>query len=78
MLTLLRLQEGKVNVTAGNFAANQVVHCEADGDITISWAEPRKTVTTTYSMIAGDDRLIGGDVEFFKIDTGTFTICDNV
>ena len=55
---------GKINVTAGTYIANGIIHCEADGSITLSDG------TTVYSMVKGDDRAYKGE---FTVTAGTFT-----
>ncbi len=55
---------GQINVGAGTYTAKGIIHCETDGNITLSDG------TTVYAMIAGDDR---GYVGEFTVTAGTFT-----
>ncbi len=57
------LIEGKINLGAGNYICSSVIHCEADGSITLEYG-------TVYPMIAGDDRAYSGP---FEVTAGTFT-----
>ena len=54
---------GKINVGAGDYKANSLIHCETDGSITLYEG-------TVYAMTAGMDRGYSGD---FTISAGTFT-----
>ncbi len=70
--TVLELQKGKVNINGGTFVGNMVVHCEADGDIEITWDD---LSVTTYGMVAGDDREIrNSQMKQVSIANGYFTI----
>ena len=55
---------GKINVGAGDYVANSLIHCEEDGSITLYDG------VTTYAFIAGMDRGYKGK---FTVTTGTFT-----
>jgi len=70
--TVLELQKGKVGVTSGVTTGNQVVHCEVDGSITITWDDD---TTTLYNMSTGSDRNIrDNQMKTVEVTTGTFTI----
>ena len=77
-LPVLSLQKGLINLGPGTYKAESVIHCEADGDVTLTWKdgspENNFTPTTTdYSMVAGEDRAIY-DVDLVTINSGTFTL----
>ena len=55
---------GKINVGAGDYVANSLIHCEANGSITLYDG------ITTYDMTAGMDRGYSG---VFTVTSGTFT-----
>ena len=55
---------GKINVGAGSYVATSLIHCEADGSITLSDG------VTVYAMTAGMDRGYEGA---FTVTGGTFT-----
>jgi len=55
---------GKINVGAGDYKATSLIHCEADGSITLSDG------VTVYAMTAGMDRGYEGE---FTVTAGTFT-----
>jgi len=55
---------GKINVGAGDYVANNVIHCEADGSILLYDG------VTTYPFVAGMDRCYNGK---FTVVTGLFT-----
>jgi len=59
------LIEGKVNLAAGTYNTNGLIHCETDAAITFGASD------TPYSMIAGDDRAYAG---VFTVVSGTVTI----
>jgi len=59
------LVEGKVNLGAGTYQVNSVIHCESDAAITFG---PTKEA---YSMIEGDDRAFSGEI---TVVSGTVTI----
>jgi len=59
------LLPGKVNVGAGTYRAQCLIHCETDASITLNWPTPE-----TYNMLAGDDRGFEGS---FTVVTGTVT-----
>ena len=59
------LIEGKVNLGAGTYHTNSLIHCETDASITFGKGN------TLYSMILGDDRAYSG---FFTVISGTVTI----
>ena len=54
---------GKINVGAGDYKANSLIHCELDGSITLYDG-------TTYNMTAGMDRGYSGK---FTVTSGTYT-----
>ncbi len=54
---------GKVNVGAGDYEANCLIHCETDAAIELSDG-------TVYNMVKGDDR---GYVGAFTVVSGTVT-----
>jgi len=62
------LLEGKVNLTSGTHSANELIHCVADGTVTITWATG---TTASIDMVAGEDYAFEGDV---TITSGTFHI----
>ncbi len=55
---------GKINVGAGSYTCNSIIHCEGDGDVTLYDG------VTSYSFTAGMDRAYSGD---FTVVSGTFT-----
>ena len=55
---------GKINIGAGTYKANSLIHCEADGSITLYDG------VTTYDFTAGMDRGYTGE---FTVTSGTFT-----
>ena len=60
------LIEGKINVGAGDYKANSLIHCETDCEISLTdFATP-----ISYNMIAGDDRAFTGN---FTVVSGTVT-----
>ena len=59
------LIEGKVNLGAGTYQVNSLIHCEADASITFG------VNATPYNMIAGDDRAFTGTI---TVVSGTITI----
>ena len=60
------LIEGKMNVGAGTYTANALIHCEADCDISF----PDFKIATSYTMVAGEDRAFAGK---FTVISGTVT-----
>ena len=60
------LIEGKMNVGAGTYTANAVIHCEADCELSF----PDFKTATTYTMVAGEDRTFNGR---FEVVSGTVT-----
>ena len=75
-LPVLALQKGLVNLGAGTYTAESIIHCESDGDFTLTWNDATPNVpatTTSYSMIAGEDRGIY-DADTIEITAGTFTM----
>ena len=54
---------GKINVGAGTYIANCLIHCEADAVLTLSDG-------TTYNMTLGMDRGYEGE---FTVVSGTVT-----
>ena len=77
-LTVFPLQKGLINLGPGTYPAEAIIHCEADGDLVLTWndATPENNftpTTTNYSMITGDDRAIY-DVDIVEIVSGTFTM----
>ena len=73
MITALPLQQFKVAVTLGVFKDMDVIHCEADGAIAITWDD--KTVTP-YAMLAGDDRIIT-EAYSVEVTSGSFTLAED-
>ena len=69
MYTAMPLVKGKINVTSGQFTGS-VVHCEADGDIEITWVNGG---TDVISLVAGDDRGLTPNVKFVTVNSGTFS-----
>ena len=59
------LIEGKVNLGAGTYEVNSLIHCEADAAITFG---PN---AVPYSMLVGDDRAFSGEI---TVVSGTVTI----
>ncbi len=59
------LIEGKVNLGAGTYQVNSLIHCETDAAITFG---PN---AVPYTMIAGDDRAFSGEI---TVVSGTVTI----
>jgi len=55
---------GKINVGAGDYTANSIIHCETAGSITLYDG------ITTYAFAAGADRGYTGK---FTVVSGTFT-----
>ena len=70
-INVLLLQKGLMNLTSGSFQGTTIAHCDADGDITITWDDD---TTDTYSMVAGQD--VGTyDAKSVEVVSGTFTLC---
>jgi len=59
------LIEGKVNLGAGTYQVNSLIHAEADTSLTFG---PN---AIPYNMLAGDDRTFSGSI---TVVTGTVTI----
>ena len=59
------LIEGKVNLGAGTYQVNSLIHCETDAAITFG---PN---AVPYSMLAGSDRGFKGEI---VVVSGTVTI----
>ena len=59
------LIEGKVNLGAGTYKVNSIIHCESDAAITFG---PN---AVPYSMTAGMDRAFNGSI---TVVSGTVTI----
>ena len=59
------LVEGKVNLGAGTYFVNNVIHCETDSEFTFGES------ATTYTMIAGEDRAYTGEI---TVVSGTVSI----
>ena len=59
------LIEGKVNLGAGTYSVNSLIHCETDAAITFG---PN---AVAYNMLAGDDRAFSGEI---TVVSGTVTI----
>jgi len=59
------LLEGKVNLGAGTYQVNSLIHCEADAAITFG---PN---AVPYSMVVGDDRSFNGEI---TVISGVVTI----
>ena len=70
-LPVLSLQQGLINLGAGTYQAESIIHCESDtGDLVLTWEDGS---TTSYSMVRGEDRAIY-DVITVEIVSGTFTM----
>ena len=69
-LPVLALQQGLINLGAGTYSAESIIHCEADGEIKLFWNDGS---TTNYSMVQSDDRAIY-DVKTVEIVSGIFTM----
>ena len=65
----LPLIKGQNKVTTGTFKP-EVVHCDADGDLTVTWLD---ATTSTESFVAGEDRDTKGRVTSVAIVSGTFS-----
>ena len=59
------LIEGKVNLGAGTYQVNSLIHCETDCSITFG---PN---AVPYSMVLGDDRAFNGEI---TVVSGTVSI----
>ncbi len=59
------LIEGKVNLGAGTYQVNSLIHCEEDAAITFG---PN---AVPYNMLVGDDRAFSGEI---TVVSGTVTI----
>ena len=59
------LIEGKVNLGAGTYQVNSLIHCEVDAAITFG---PN---AVPYNLVAGDDRAFTGEI---TVVSGTVTI----
>ncbi len=59
------LIEGKVNLGAGTYLVNSVIHCETAASITFG---PN---AVPYNMLVGDDRAFSGEI---TVVSGTVTI----
>ena len=59
------LIEGKVNLGAGTYEVNSLIHCETDAAITFG---PN---AVPYNLVAGDDRAFNGEI---TVVSGTVTI----
>jgi len=64
MVQAVPLIEGKVNVGAGDYVANSLIHCETAGSITFG------PDNVPYDFQAGADRAFTGE---FTVVSGTFT-----
>jgi len=60
------LIEGKINVGAGTYTCNSIIHCEADCEISF----PDFGTPVSYSMVTGEDRAFNGR---FEVTSGTVT-----
>ena len=60
------LMEGKINVGAGTYTANGIIHADVDCAITL----PFPSGVTTVNLLAGEDR---GYVGEFTVTSGTVT-----
>jgi len=65
LIQAVPLIEGKVNLGAGTYQVNSLIHCEADAAITFG---PN---AVAYNMLAGDDRAFNGEI---TVVSGTVTI----
>ena len=64
-----QLKEGKVNLDSGTHNVGKVIHCVADGDITIDWGNGN---SDNIAMVAGEDYAINN--LSVTINSGTFHI----
>jgi len=60
------LMEGKINVPAGTYVANGIIHADVDCQITL----PFPSGVATVDLLAGEDR---GYVGQFTVVSGTVT-----
>ncbi len=65
LIQAVPLIEGKVNLGAGTYQVNSLIHCETDAAITFG---PN---AVAYNMLAGDDRAFNGEI---TVVSGTVTI----
>ena len=73
MITATRLDENKINLTVADVVpACELIHCELDGEILISFTSGSTPIS--YTMVAGADRMIGGTISGISIVSGTFTV----
>ncbi len=56
LIQAVPLIEGKVNLGAGTYKVNSLIHCEIAGSITFG---PN---AVPYNMLAGDDRAFSGEI----------------
>jgi len=66
----LSIQKGMNGLTSGTFKGIAVIHCVEDGDIIVHFATGDETV----SLVAGDDRTLGGVSTEITINSGTFDL----
>ncbi len=71
MVTALPLQPGRLNLTTGTFTNVTIVHCQADGTITLAWANGE--ASEDYAMLAGEDAFVY-EAESVTIVSGTFVL----
>lgn len=64
------LIKGRIDLIAGVFTNTQLIHCNTDGDIIITWEDD---TTTTKSMTAGSDRTLAG-AKSVTVSTGSFDL----
>lgn len=62
------LIKGKINITSGTFEEISLIHCVADGTITINW----KDLTTTDLFCVEGNNFSFIDPTSITISTGTF------
>jgi len=75
-LPVLSLQLGLINLGAGIYAAESIIHCEDDGQLALNFKNKTPGVadtSVTYDMTAGEDRGIY-DVDTVEIISGTFSM----
>ena len=67
-VTAMPLKKSYNKIDAGS-CNPAIIHCDADGDLTITWQDDS---TTTESFVAGEDRS-AGNVKLATIASGTFS-----
>ncbi len=72
--TALPLQKGFHRITSGTGITADVVHCDAAGDLIVTWLDD---TISTESFAAGDDRDLKS-VKSVEISTGTFSFAREI